>query len=220
MRENVLAKRAVIVGVRGLGQGLRVRVGDEGFLSRNDQVFPERPGSRSAQWACSHSTLRLNRSRSAPGEPLGVGLNFDHDEILVYLRDVLAPGAIVVRVRGCGHGPSISVCVRNEGFLSSDSHVPPTRLGQEVIPVGIQPVEISLQSLVVGPCPCDPVPFRHFFHDDRRVDRASAPSVFVSPSILVGSTGPLKPRARAPSLRSSQDPLDRMMFLDSGQAHI
>jgi hypothetical protein len=44
MRENVLAKRAFIVGVRGLGQGLRVRVGDEGLLSRNDQVFPERPG--------------------------------------------------------------------------------------------------------------------------------------------------------------------------------
>ena len=46
MRENVLAKRAVIVGMHGLGhgQGLRVRVGDEGFLSRNDQVFPERPG--------------------------------------------------------------------------------------------------------------------------------------------------------------------------------
>jgi len=43
MWENVLAKGAVIVGVRGLGHGpgLRRSVGDEGFLPRNDQVLPE-----------------------------------------------------------------------------------------------------------------------------------------------------------------------------------
>jgi hypothetical protein len=45
--------------------------------------------------------------------------------------------------------------------------------------VGIQTVEISLQSLVVGPCPCDPVRFRHFFHDDGRVNHDSTPSVFI-----------------------------------------
>lgn len=38
MGENVLGPGAVIVGVRGLGHGLglRVSVGDEGFLSRDD----------------------------------------------------------------------------------------------------------------------------------------------------------------------------------------
>jgi hypothetical protein len=48
MRENVLADGAVIVGVRGLGhrRGLLGRVGNEGFLSRNDQVLPERVGQK------------------------------------------------------------------------------------------------------------------------------------------------------------------------------
>jgi hypothetical protein len=100
MRENVLAKRAVIVGVHGLGhgQGLRVRVGDEGFLSRNDQVFPERPGQEVSPVGLQPVDVALEPLvlGLTPGEPLGVGLNFDHDEILVYLRDVLAPGESIM----------------------------------------------------------------------------------------------------------------------------
>jgi hypothetical protein len=92
MRENVLAKRAVVVGVRGLGQGLRVRVGDEGLLSRNDQVFPERPG-------------------------------------------------------------------------------------QEVSPVGLQPVDVALGSFILGPCPRDHVRVVDLFQNQMRINYNSTPLV-------------------------------------------
>ena len=66
-------------------------------------------------------------------------------------EDILAQGTVIVRVRGLGHGPSLRRCVGDEGFLSGDDQVFPERLGQEVGPVGLQPIAIALEPFVLGP---------------------------------------------------------------------
>jgi len=95
-------------------------------------------------------------------------------------ENVLADGAVIVGVRSLGHGPGLLGRVGNEGFLSRNDQVLPERLGQEVRPVGLQPVAVTPASLVLDPGLRHHGRVGHFFHDDGRVIHASTPSVFDS----------------------------------------
>ena len=124
----------------GHGPGLRVRVGDERLLSRDDQVLPTRLGQEVRPVGLQPVAVALEPLESGPDSgraARGRSRSSNVTEILALSAGRYWPhDAIVFRVRGLDLGPRLPLRVGDECFLTRDRHQLPPRLGQEFVPDG------------------------------------------------------------------------------------